>query len=142
MRALRGWPETRTSDLLAHHPAEWVAMFERAVNRGKRGIIAFLRADIVAWPAVEHDIGPHEAKRHGAPAHAGHGTGAAMQHAEMEDDEVAGFEVPGEDVEIGAMLLDVGQPRQLRILVQRRGVVMRREGRAVVQRALVRAAHE
>ena len=65
-----------------------------------------------------------------------------LQHAEMKDDHIAWVDVPLEDVEAFALGLDVGQPRQGRVLVERRGVVVRGEGRPVVEHALVRAPNE
>lgn len=93
-------------------------------------------ARVVDGPPAEEPQGER------APPHAAVRRAAAMQRLRMEDDQIARFDGPGDDVPRGAVPFDVGQPRQARVRVQGCGVVARLERRAVVEHALVRAAHE
>jgi hypothetical protein len=89
------------------------------------------------WPRYEDDVGAEEAEGDRAPAKTGASPGTAVEHAEVEDQEIAGLDLPRDDVPVRSLGLDVKEALELAVVVEAGGVVGRIELGGVVRGPLV-----
>ena len=136
-------PEGHTGPKCRHFAVNLTApspqLQKRRIVQGVPRALALMQAGDrgtgTAVARIVEALGPEEPQRQGPAALAAMRWRAAVQSARVEDHQVARLGRERDDVELATLRLDVGQPWQGRLRVQRRGVVAQLEARAVIELA-------